>query len=611
MEDTATWTAVSVIRGNVVEVHLGSSDWEPKRDIWAAFLALETELEGDRSLKVRVRYLGCEDGDVHGQLKDKFKDLGELHLCVSRPCLYLGEDQGFTLHVTRVRLWQWPDFRTAPYLPEGIEEEVRKALGDKEEEKPPKEVKPPRRPKEPPTKPKVSRSKPKATPKRTGTTRKKGDGPQKGKEDAPVEDEKDGDGPPLTSELRKRLRKRLEAAKGRLRKPEEEIVPVDSEEEEDSKTSGEDDNSDCARDGLHLKSGSTLTPALPSTALVKVGKKEKKKRTDELEAVLNTTSMTSWRGQLVKQAVRAAKDTEGQRKKRKSSGSREKSAASKLTEALAALLGAGKDPEDKKEKKGKKKKKKKKKKRRVRKDGVIESCSSSYSSDSEEEEAVLSSEEELETPIRKRSRDSPGSILAMLTTHVRDQLEQSSAIDLNAADNSVTAGVKILTYFTLQLKPAFGGHQKELRELHHLAVTMDTLRKGDIARTGDSLAARFMAIHQSLLDQNWSAAKHLELYPMEEATAATSSVILATRKHSRLVAKMQGYPNYNYWGGFGRGRGKGGKAEWNYYNDGKGEQKGKKGKKGDLKGKGRGGGNPQPGGKEDGSNKWKDNKEKE
>ena len=117
-----------------------------------------------------------------------------------------------------------------------------------------------------------------------------------------------------------------------------------------------------------------------------------------------------------------------------------------------------------------------------------------------------------------------------------------------------------------------------------LAMTIDLLRKGDLARVGDSLSARFMAIHQSLVDQSWGTARHMELFPLEETTAASSALVLASRKHSRLVDKVQGKGTWQSQGG---GKGKGSyRADWANWSEG--PSKGKKGKGGAQKGKGKG-----------------------
>lgn len=71
---------------------------------------------------------------------------------------------------------------------------------------------------------------------------------------------------------------------------------------------------------------------------------------------------------------------------------------------------------------------------------------------------------------------------------------------------------------------------------------------------------------------------------MEDTTAASTSMVLATRKHTKLISKVQNQQAWNFWGGYpGRGRGKG-KGDWSSGYDYKGEKgekgKGKKGKKG-------------------------------
>ena len=123
--------------------------------------------------------------------------------------------------------------------------------------------------------------------------------------------------------------------------------------------------------------------------------------------------------------------------------------------------------------------------------------------------------------------------------------------------------------------------------MHHTAVVLDLLRQGDIAKVGDTLAARFMAIHQSLVDGSWSTARHLELFPMTEPTAAGSAMILATRRHARMESKALGYVPLTGNAASGKGRGGKGQRDW-YPSEGKGE-------KGDGRGKGKG---------KKGKNKW-------
>ena len=80
----------------------------------------------------------------------------------------------------------------------------------------------------------------------------------------------------------------------------------------------------------------------------------------------------------------------------------------------------------------------------------------------------------------------------------------------------------------------------QIREMHHLSNTMDCLRRGDLGLVGDLLASRFISLHQSVLDGSWQAARHLEILPMEEVSAAGQSIVLKARKHARLTAKALG-----------------------------------------------------------------------
>lgn len=143
-----------------------------------------------------------------------------------------------------------------------------------------------------------------------------------------------------------------------------------------------------------------------------------------------------------------------------------------------------------------------------------------------------------------------------------------------------------MTYLSLIIKPQFSHRSKELRELHMLASTRDLLRQGQLAKLGDVLAERFVAIHQSLLDASWVSARHLEVLPMPEGAALGDGVLLVARKHGRQVTKAQ---DINAYWPVGKGRGKGSwwkgqdnEGDWSW-RESKG--RGKKGKKGKSKSK--------------------------
>lgn len=172
--------------------------------------------------------------------------------------------------------------------------------------------------------------------------------------------------------------------------------------------------------------------------------------------------------------------------------------------------------------------------------------------------------------IRERSR-SPSSEEKQRQTRIgtgdadSQQMDQSAMVEVGSSSKHLTGGVKVASYFQQQIKGQFPQCQRELRELHHLSATLDLLRMGDLGRVGDSLAARFMALHQFMIDADWGTAKFMELHSMEDNNAATPSVVLASRKHSRLVEKVQGRGwNYGGYGYYHRGKGRGKKGGKDY-----------------------------------------------
>lgn len=379
----------------------------------------------------------------------------------------------------------------------------------------------------------------------------------------------------ITPEMKNALREKLKLVKRKV------LPAVGPDEVLELDTDGEDkkeEDSECSYvptpDEERLLMTGTSIPETHLQLAEAVPRRDREK-TKKAEALKDITTK-SLSGQLILRAVSTTKARKQQAKKKK----KKHSGRSQLTKLLTQILT--------KESSGKKDKTdKKKRKRRRMKDGVIVSSTGSSSEASASEEEDEETDSDLEAPLRRKSRDKPGSVLALLTEHVREQLDQSSLADMPSGSHALTGGVKIASYFALHVKGQFPQSQRELREMYSLAATMDLLRKGDVARVGDSLAARFMAIHQALLDQGWHTAKHMELHSMDDANAATASLVLASRKHSRLVEKVQGR-GYGGWYGKGKGKGRGG---WQNYGDGAADTKGGKGKDGKKgKGKGRGGG---------------------
>lgn len=194
----------------------------------------------------------------------------------------------------------------------------------------------------------------------------------------------------------------------------------------------------------------------------------------------------------------------------------------------------------------------------------------------------------MEPPLRKKALKKPGSVLEILVAHARSQLDQSSKVEIGEDFiEDATSRVKLSSYFNIVVKPTLGNSLNQKRELHHLSLALDMLRQGDLPGLGDLLAARFIAIHQSVVDQSWSAARHMELLPYEEGSAVGPAIVLEARKHAQLANRVA-HPDPWSWRSTGKGRGSRGQWTGWYDGDGAGETKGKskKGQKGKTKGKG-------------------------
>ena len=603
LDDKSGWENLLPAPGQVLEVHMNSTSLDVQHDSWGGFFIDKVELHPEGSVTLQARLIEAEDQTISEALA-RFSASGRfaIHLCRSRPCAEVGEEQEGKLHVTRVKLFVFNEYiedadyvsTTQKRLAKGWN---RYLLKKKEEEALKKQ---PSRAKEPPL--------PKAT--------EKSDGRRKTRTHPPTATARDGAPgktakvPGISDEMKSKLEERLKAVKGRVAPRTATGIREVAPEPEEALSSGQDtEDSDSVQEAPKLTGGTKLLPLPPvileetPTGLVDHGLKvadEVKKKKNKLkhsgkEDTKGTTSR-SLRGQLVQRAVLAAQNKKSVKKhgRKKSKGD----AVKKLSDALSMILTSS---SSKKEKKAKKRKK-----RLTTAEGVIVSCSASSSStsDIDEDDDEVSSDQDLETPMRKRSRDHPGSVLQLLTDHVRDQLQQSATTEVETTDSSITSGVKVMTYFMLQLRPHFQGYQREMRELHHLSACIDALRRGDVATTGDALAGRFIALHQSMIDQNWHTARHMEIFPIEESSAANTAMVLATRKHSKLVAKAQGLSYPTTWTPRGKGRGKG---DWTYWNETKGDGKGEKGKGKKGKGKGRG---KQHWGDASQGGEWKERKER-
>lgn len=574
------WIEFSPVKGQIIEVFLAASDILPEVLAWAPMLIVNVTMSTDNSsLQLECKSLGGVDPEVDSSLSGLFnRRKGVIHLCVVHPC----EDiLGEFYHATRIRWWRG-GIATYPGGSASGRRQVDKWLVRDEAPFGGPEA--------------HGRNPARIASAKTAST-KKAKLPGAGSKAVPSTGRKDtkpksGETEEIGEEKRKALLKKLKELKARVRGPvlsdvtgpEEDVEPTSSAEEVESSPALEE-----------LTTGTSLFPSGVAAASKKIkDRAEEKKRKGpeaDLSLVASRGSTTKgYQGQLVGKAL-AVSQTKAEVKKKSSSSS------SRLGSALAKILT--KEVAKKKGKKRKKKEKKKKKKKRKGGgspggDGDGDGPSSSQSSSGETDNSELgssrsgesqSSEEELEAPLRKRSKKNPGSVLELLVAHAREQLDQSASVGVGKEeDRYLTSGIKLMTYFQVLLKPKLGGSQALQREMHHLATAIDLLRQGRLGLLGDTLAARFLCLHQSILDGHWGAARHLEIFPMEETSAASTALLLQTRKHARLAAKAMGADGGGgSWQSYGRGvKGKG-KQDWQggEWKDGKG--KGKKGGKGKTK----------------------------
>ena len=598
-------------------------------DLWAAFLVLEVFVNQatDGSIDLYVKSLGCDDPDVTKKLSGIFnRREGYLHLCMSVPCPV---SDGNYLHVTRFRQYSLEGF-DREYLTAHMRSPMKKWMEEsgetaEEEEAPPGEeaaalpglwdpVENEEKERKPGERlggaPKRKADKGANHPERLDEPPK----PRPGALRAP--------GSRMTEKDREGLRRRLDMAKDRIlgaserrglghgtagqeavRDPEDsEVLSVKSSEGyspsplEEKLTTGttlEDtqrslrrrpsrskrprkreeprrERSRTRKDGDHARSSQQL---LAQRAL-------------QLEDTKGSSS-NNLQKQLVLRAAgnsrRRAAEKEHQKEKSKDTGA-------ELVRILTKAMKSQKHGQD-----AKKKKKKKRKRKLKREPGGDPSGSSkgsptsSYYDDSEsgqESSSEVEKKNKYEPPLKRRAMHRPGSVLRMLVDHARSHLDQSSKVALDKNDTGdMTQGIKIASYFSVILKPQMGGNTAITRELHHLANAIDMLRAGTLDSLGDLMASRFMALHQASLDGGWSAARHMELLPLEEVSAAGTGVVLEARRHARMAARAQSQENFN-WKGSNRSKGGRGKGSWQ--EDWQTGSKGQQGKGGKGRGKGKG-----------------------
>ena len=612
IEDGIQWALVTPRRGHVLLVELMSSSLGEVDETWVPLLVIHSSMSPSGGMVVQCKSLGHESDAVSKRMSSMFnRRLGHVHLCVGLPC---GEEDQGELHVTQLK---WFTLEGAAHLLSNRTlQQARKWLTNPEGL--PETAEPPSG---------------------TGAVADLKERARGHRADGEDKNRKDRSERELDVERTLKLRSRLEEARARMagqdtRLPE---LPGGTPPAESPDGPSDGDQSDSESSSVQeipiLGAGSRLT---------KKGGVHSKSRRRTLKEDTKELSTSDYAGRLAKQALAVTArtlETEKGSGRKKSRGRSEKKRAKKPQDTLqaAATIHSKKDKRRRKpggsssppgssssssgsKKKGKKrsrsrkkaKKKSKKKKskkgarkhKKSRKTGTTHSSSRSSSSVSHSSLSSI----EIVAPLKKKSRENPGSVLALLLRHIESQMDQGAKFDVGHSKGAdpMLGGIRVATYLALYIKPQFGQHVRELRELHLLSSAIDTLRKGHLRRLGDILAGRFVALHQSMLDQSWAGARFLEVEPMNDTVALSEGVMLQARKHAQLVQKSQGVDAS--WGGYARGKGKGGSknqswSSWNTDSQQKGKDKGKKGSK-----KGKAGTKAEPTAQK--VNEWKDSQDK-
>ena len=615
LDESERWNTLIPQVGDVLEVFLPGTDYLMPPPIWAGFLVVGSSVADLLTVSAEVKFLGCPDSTIAKDFSNRFnRRQSYIHLCGTRPCT-VGVST-FALHVTHARWWTLGAFQ-ADYFSPSARRQARKwlaAASGVEEPAEPTEKNPqgavPKSSAKPPDSahifspmmpPGLDKPRPRGdVSPAADAVDDLGDWENVGNPTAPLfMTPKD----PRHAELQQRLRDvRAKLAPGTV----PHTVDAEAEQPKVNKPLAAKPAFTDAPGRMAMTSGSLLQGSIgepqrapqqaadssiptsqswkhPGSALISQALAvEKQRRRAERQKKKKKKKKKSKPGRFfdyLKKAVRKKKKKKS--KDRQGIGPGGDPGGQGSSSSSSSSSSDGKDP----------RRKKKKRKVTTLADGTMVSCSRSSSSGSDSSEESESSD--LEAPMRKRSRRNPGSILELLIAHVQEQLYQSATLDVDQKATALTSGVKIATFFSLNIRAHFPNANREQREMYSLARAMDALRAGQVPLAGDILAARFMALHQSLLDGSWVSAQHMELAPLEESTAASPSMVLATRRHTKLYQKVQG--NDSRSGGYGRGR----PREWSGWTDGradgsyKGKGKGGKGFKGKWKDKGKGKSNTQ------------------
>lgn len=221
----------------------------------------------------------------------------------------------------------------------------------------------------------------------------------------------------FTEEIKARLRARLAEARpgARSKEPQQKKAryPVTSEDILGSGVGESENPSSSARARTPKPQPLTEGTQLAQAALLaERGTREKATAPHAALEDIKDTSTKSLKNPLVLRALASAASSEEEE---------ERKLRSRTTDQSSEVLSECTECQ--------KKGKKKKRKRRITPEGILESFSESSSdqeSSEDEEPASGKSDSDCEAPLRKRSAEKPGSVLQMLTDHVKTSLDQTA-----------------------------------------------------------------------------------------------------------------------------------------------------------------------------------------
>ena len=130
----------------------------------------------------------------------------------------------------------------------------------------------------------------------------------------------------------------------------------------------------------------------------------------------------------------------------------------------------------------------------------------------------------------------PGELLQASISRIRGQL---AAIH---GEEAVKNGSRLLTFYhEIIFRPTVGANARYgvEREMKTLAVAIDSLLEGGLARTGDLLVARYKALEESVKSGHWDVASELEAVPSRESGLASEEEIIRATAQQARKARLQ------------------------------------------------------------------------